>query len=523
MVRVLLAFDCVSRASLLDARALLAAVVEEAGAVHDFAQVAEAYGLLRENNPNAAWGLLEPLAGKIVDPDERLVFSELRLRAAAGARRYARALEAAEELLAEAPSDMQSSLQARVRELFAYAPKAELTQSLASFELAPPDESALSRAREWLRKMLREQLVTVALREKDADLARRLLDSAPAALRSGVSGSRLVEIAGGGLSVPLILGRSIGVAFALGSSNDRRRSASLAAGLADGLGLPESARQSGGVRLVARDDAGSNAHTAEALRELAADGVLLLVAGVNEESAEAAAHFADEHEIAVLLMHAPSSNLSQFRHAFVLGEGAEREQAAMDAELSRRHLVRVARLGGGGEDCDAALLSASGPRFAVEDWRRARVMAVLVLGSAACASDVARDLRGAAFAPWLALGLEASEYDTALDAPRARFALGAGSFPGVARSARGADPASPAVDWYEALGHDAALLAVRALTGFPDARVDDGRAVHELHGRAERALATAEAALWTSDSRRFSENHRMSRTLTILSPSSASR
>ena len=36
---------------------------------------------------------------------------------------------------------------------------------------------------------------------------------------------------------------------------------------------------------------------------------------------------------------------------------------------------------------------------------------MLVLGSAACASDVARDLRGvSAFSPELALGLEAAEF-----------------------------------------------------------------------------------------------------------------
>ncbi len=520
MVRVLLAFDSVSRASLPEAHAFLAAVVEQSGSVHDFARVAEAYALLRGNEPNAAWNLLDPLAGKIVDPDERLVFSELRLRAAAAADRFGRALQAAEELLAEAPLEARGSLQATVQELFRQAPKRELAQNLARFELASPNDGAFSSARDWLRKMLREQLVTIAIREKDADLARRLLDSAPAALRSSASGSALAEIAGGGPSVPLILGRSIGVAFALGSSDDRRRSASLAAGLTKGLGLPEAAKKPGGVRLVAHDDAGS---TVEALRELAAEGVALLVAGMNEDSAEVAARFADEHEIAVLLVHAPRSPISQFRHAYVLGESSEREQAAIDVELARRNLVRVARVGRGGQDCDSSLINAGGPRFAVEDWRRARVSAVLVLGSAACASEVTRDLRAASFAPWLVLGLEASDYEFAADAPRARFALGAGPFPSVARSPVDENAALPPIDWYEALGHDAALLSERALAEFPDGRVDDGRAVRELHGRAERSLATAEAALWTSDSRRFSEDHLLRRTLTILSPSSTPR
>ncbi|HEX3851978.1 MAG TPA: hypothetical protein VHW01_13495, partial [Polyangiaceae bacterium] len=507
MVRVLIAFDSVSRGDLTDARVLIAQVREHVGAVNDFAQVAEAYALLRESKADAAWNVLEPLAGKIVDSDERLVFSELRLRAAAAARRYGRALRAAEEALSEAPLEAQSSLEDIVRELFRNAPKADLVQSLATFERASADEGATSKAREWLRKMLRERLVTIAVREKDATLARSLLDSAPAALRTSQSGSELLGIAGGGKSVPLILGRSLGVVLSLGNPEARRRSASVAAGLARGLGLPEAADKPGGVHLISHDDGGSSSGTVEALRELASEGAAILVAGVDAESAEAAARFADENEIPVILLQVPATGTSATRHAFVLGESAVSEQTAIDAELSRRNLLRVARVGPGGEACDVPLLNAGQPRFSVAEWRRDRVSALLVFGSAACASDVARELHDTGFTPLLALGLEASEFVYSSDAPRQRFALGAGSFPHAVRLDAAASAALPPVDWYEALGHDAALLAQVALEGFSDGRVDDGRVVHELHVRAERALASAQAPLWTSDSRGFSEAH----------------
>ena len=520
MVRVLVAFDSVSRGDLTDARVLIAQVREHVGAVNDFAQVAEAYALLRESKADAAWNVLEPLAGKIVDPDERLVFSELRLRAAAAARRYGRALRAAEELLSEAPLEAQSSLEDTVRELFRSAPKADLVESLATFERAETDDGATSKARVWLRKMLRERLVTIAVREKDAALARSLLDSAPAALRASESGSELMGIAGGGKSVPLILGRSLGVALSLGSSEARRRSASVAAGLSRGLGLPEAADRPGGLHLISHDDGGSSSGTVEALRELASEGAAILVAGVDTESADAAARFADENEIAVILLQVPTPGTSPFRHAFVLGESAVSEQAAIDAELSRRNLLRIARVGRTGEACDAALVNAGQPRFSVDEWRRDRVSALLVLGSAACASDVARELRGVGFSPLLALGLEASEFVYSNDAPRQRFALGAGSFPHTVRLDAAIGSALPPVDWYEALGHDAALLAQVALEGFSDGRVDDGRAVRELHARAERALGAAQAPLWTSDSRGFSDTHVLTRALTIVSPNS---
>jgi hypothetical protein len=520
MVAVLIAFDCVSRGALSEARALIAGVREDVGTVNDFAQVADGAILLREGNPGGAWDVLEPLAGKIIDADERLVFGELRLRAAAAAQRYARALQAAEELLAEAPVETQSALQETVRELFRSAPKADLVLGLSNYDHAEPDEDAISKAREWLRKMLREELVSIAVRDKDALLARRLLDSAPAALRASESGSALVGIAGGGRSVPLILGRSIGVALSLGDADERRRSASLVAGLARGLGLPDAAEEPGAVHLISHDDGGSSAGTADALRELAAEGAAILVAGVDAESAQVAARFADENQIAVMVVQVPGAESRPLPHAFWLGESSRAEQAAIDGELRHRDLERTAGVGAAGVACDAPLLSAGSPRFPIEQWRRDRVTALIMLGSAACASDVARELRAASFSPLLALGLDASEFVYESDAPEARFAVGAGRFPSAKRADPATNPALPPVDWYEALGHDAALLAKGALEGFPDGRVDDGRVVRELHARAEQALGTAQATLWTSDSRGFSNAHVLSRALTIVSPNS---
>lgn len=517
MVRVLIAFDCVSRGSLLEARVLLASVREQVGAVHDFAQVGEAFALLREGKPDAAWSALKPLAGKIVDPDERLVSSELALRVAIDAHRYTRAVGAAEELLAEAPPEVRSSLEDMVSGLFQRVPKAELVESLARFDQTEPEASLASSAHVWLRKMLRERLVALAVREKDAGLARQLLDSAPAALRSSDSGAQLAGIANGGQSAPLILGRSLGVVLSLGSAEVRRRSASLAAGLTRGLGLPDALSKPGGVHLISQDDGGTPSGTVEALRELSAEGAAILVAGVDPASADVAARFAEENGIPVVLVEVPSSVPGPFREAFVLGVSPADEQAAIDAELSRRKLQRIARVGRAGEPCDSAAASAGSTRFPVDQWRRARISAVLVLGDAACAGDALRELRGVGFSPELALGLEASAFVYAAEAPRQTFAIGAGRFPIAKRPDADANSALPPVDWYEALGHDAALLSKGALEGFPEGRVDDGRAVRELHARAERALGAAQASLWTSASSGFSAEHVLRRSLTIVS------
>ena len=519
-VRVLVAFDCVSRGALQDARVFLASVREQVGAVHDFSLVTEAYAQLREGKPESAWSTLEPLAGKIVDSDERLVFSELRLRVAVDAHRFKRAVAAAQELLTEAPPETRSSLEDMARDLFQRAPKLDLLESLQDLDRAEPDDSVAAPAREWLRRMLRERLVALAVREKDAGLARRLLDSAPAALRTSESGAKLAGIASGGQAAPLILGRSLGLVLSLGNAELRRRSASVAAGLARGLGLPDALSKPGAVHLISQEDGGSPAGTLEALRELSAEGAAILVAGIDVASTEVAVRFSQDNDIPLLLVEFPNTALGSLRGPFVLGQSTVDEQAAIDAELSQRRLQRIARVGRAGESCDVAAPSAAARRFSVDEWRRERVSAVLVLGSGACASDVAGELRGVGFSPALALGLEAAEFVYSDDAPRHSFALGAGLFPSPKRPDARDNPALPPLDWYEALGHDAALLSMAALDGFPDGRVDDIRAVHELHARAERALSTARASLWTTQARGFSEAHQLPRTLTIVTSES---
>jgi hypothetical protein len=74
-----------------------------------------------------------------------------------------------------------------------------------------------------------------------------------------------------------------------------------------------------------------------------------------------------------------------------------------------------------------------------------------------------------------------------------------------------------APSWDAALGHDAALLASAAIADFALERVDDARAVSELHRRAQKNLATVRAALWTTEKKGFEGRRRLERKLTIAS------
>ena len=129
--------------------------------------------------------------------------------------------------------------------------------------------------------------------------------------------------------------------------------------------------------------------------------------------------------------------------------------------------------------------------------------ALLVLGDADCARDLAGEVKSAGERWVLALGLDASLAYGTLGVPT--LAPAAGTYPANA----------PPGGWYEALGHDAGLLAARALEALPPAGVVRGDEVEALHDKARDALAIADAELWTSKARSFGGGRSLPRELGV--------
>jgi hypothetical protein len=165
--------------------------------------------------------------------------------------------------------------------------------------------------------------------------------------------------------------------------------------------------------------------------------------------------------------------------------------------------------------------SAGAARFPVQIWKRDRIDALLLLGDASCARDAVSELAGAGVRPVLGFGLECAELLTALPTQHARFAVGAGAFPMRDGAPEGMkrwrERTGRAPTWASALGHDAAMLASAAVADFALERVDDARAVSELHRRAQQNLARVKAALWTSERSGFEGGRRLARTLSVVS------
>lgn len=526
LVRVYLAWVDIQKGQLAQARALVASTQGgPAGSARDFAVVTDAAIYTRQGAPARALALLLPLRGKIIDPEERVMFGEQLVRAALGAKRYLSAIDYMLDWLAAAPGEDRELVQAQVKSLLKDTPPAALESSLMDLEKKRRNvvsDSAHASARDWLRGWLSDRLTRLALERHDPKLAERLLHEGPPALRVGRRGDQLAELAASGTVLPRVAGRTVGLVLSLGSADARRRSAEVAVGMSRALGLPQSAALPGAVRLITRDDGGKSADTGRALAELAGDGATILVAGVDADAAARAARYAERAAIPVIVLSGAPADAATHRFAFFLGTDPKAAFDALSAALKQRGVTAPALVGPGGVPCDVTAAAAGQPRFPVEKWKHDHIDALELMGDRECARDAIAELSRVRVHPLLAFGLESAELFGSPERAPARVALGAGSFPvrdgasGPPSLERWTKKAGAAPGWYAALGHDAGVLSAAALANFPLRRADDKRVVAQLHAEARRRLAAASAELWTSSQSGFAGAQSLRRRLQIL-------
>ncbi|HEX9619779.1 MAG TPA: DUF2379 family protein [Polyangiaceae bacterium] len=509
VVRVYWAFVLVERGALLRAGQLLVEVQRRGvGATHDYAELVHAAILIRRGEPERATALLERLDRRLVDAEQRLVHAHLSVSALTAAGQYARAVVSMRDWLALWPLERGAQVQENVVERLDALPTSALLEGLS--ELAPEagDKTAHENATRWLVKRLRDRLFEVASAARDETLAKALLAIPRPELLTSVQRAALSRVAVGGRVAPRVAGRFVGLALSLGSTRARTRSAEVARGLMRGLGLPASESEPGAVRLVTRDDAGDAARVPEVLAALAGEGAVVVVAGVDAESAVAAARFAESAAIPVLLVFdVPAGAGGSF--AFNVAPRPNADVTQLSAALEQRDLTWSA-VGGEEYPCDDSG-SGSLRHFPVAEWKQRRVESLLLLGDEACARRVVEEARAAAFRPLFALGFEAAALYRALEG-RPHLSIGAGAFPD--RLERREPLRTPG--WYELMAADAGTLVKRALVRLPPQRVDDARLVSRLHRLARDELRRAEADLSTTERRGFDAEQRLPRTLRVV-------
>ena len=488
------------------ARAVLEPLLKgESGPRLDFARVAEAAILARSGEARHALSEFDLLDGKLVDLDERFVYGEERARCAFLAGAYERAVEALLAWLVQAPLDRQDRARNTATELLRLAPNAELVHALAVLRRPSGGvtSSDVEMARGWLASTIARQLTELALSRADPDLARRLLDAAPAALRATPEGQRLVALAGGAPKAPAVSGRAVGLLLSLTGPTEQRRASAAAAGITRALGSARAAQGGGaGIDVLVRYD---TEDVDAALAALAADGAALFVAGNDDDTARRASSRAEALHVPILLLRPLEKAPAPQGFTFVLGADDTAAEQALVQALAARGRHELGQVGPGGTSCSIEPSSPGKPRFPLATWKRDGVDALLLLGDADCARDVASELRTARERLVLALGLDAGVVSATLGQPT--LTPGAGSYPANA----------PGGGWYEALGHDAAVLAARALQALPSEGVARQADVEALHGKARDALATVQAELWTSAHQGFAGARVLGRELTIVS------
>lgn len=504
-VRVFLAWAYLERGERQQAEKYLVQTLDgPEGATRDFARVARATLLAREGKTKQALDAFAQLEGLIVDLDERFLYGEERTRAAFAAGDRKVAFDALLAWLAQAPPDRLERARGTAKAELAMVPTSELALALRELGHREKDEAnapELESARVWLTNTIVERLTRLAIERVDGELARRVLDVAPAALRGTPEGQKLVELSTTGTKPPAIAGRAVGLLLDLADATKRRRAAAASAGMTRALGSAGASNDKTRVELIVRTLSG---RVEDELAALAGEGAALFVAGLDDEGARAASVFAEAQGIPVLLFRKPPTAVPATGYTFVLGLGDADIERVLDEALLQKGVQRVERVGPGGLSCESDTSSPNDARFPLGELSKKSVGGLLVTGDAPCARDLALSVRSQKKPFLLGLGLEASETYATLGVPS--LVVSAGGYPKNA----------PPGGWYEALGHDAAVLAGKALQALPPEGLVRGGSVELLHEKARDALAAAEAELWTSEARGFGKARVLPRTLSVL-------
>jgi hypothetical protein len=527
------------------------------GTVRDLYVIARGRLLRHQGAPDAAFDLLRPLVGKMVDPVARSILEEEVTRAAVDAHHDYEAVAYMDAWLRGSPEEERDRSRDKVAAILAELPDSVLENALRAMRASTAGGYGLE-----IQRLVAERIAEVAVAHGDPTLARWLLEPGASAVRiGGDAGVMLGELATSKRGVGEVVGRTIGLLLPTGSATLRHEAADVARGVAWALDLPRTDPQGGdGTRLVTRDDAGDPDRMAIGFEELAGEGASIILAGLDSASADKAVEWAEKANVAVVTLAAPG-RVTPGAFTFVAGQSAKGVLDLLASAIATRRGsdTKVAPVAEGDAersltqsydvhgaiallapvDCDVEPVRAGEPRFPVEAWEHAGVRAWLVAGSADCAGDVMREEGARARGGLFALSLVAS---TTLErVPGAQvIAASAGIIPsaggrslpeaqaGRDGGAGSRDPRELEVQalvarfgggrpsFWTALGRDAAMLARRALSRAPLDSVTGSTAIVQRRQAARDALAAAHQALWTSDADGFQGAHVLPREVRMV-------
>ncbi len=507
--RVYLAWILARKGKLLEAQRLNEAARRgRLGTTRDFATVVEASLLIGHARPQEALKALRALQGKIIDPVERFLATQELVTATMAARLYAECLLYMVDWVEQAPAEREEDVRAGIRSRLYSMPVRVLRRALEDYAQTRKDarESRIQTRgeleNEWLFEQVTERLVSVALDSGDAELAEQVIEQSPE-LNPSDSSEELARLASGGRPEPRVRQDTLGFVLRTADRNAIRRSTQVVAGLSFQLGSD--------IELLSAEDDGGMGAVEEAFAELAAQGASLIVAGVDEPSAAAAARAAQRLKLPTLLL----SEQVTIDGEYFLGIGSSEftQMTFVERALVARQLVPYRVIDSSEAHC---------PVSEVGSWRQEGIATIALLRADDCAERILVACRESRRCPALTFGLFAAPLRATLSPD---WQLRAGGFPWDGTGpqaepqranwrARIGRPPS----WFEALGRDAGVLSQKALRDAEVITSSDAGVVAATHNRLVQVLASSHTSdLWTSQEGRFDESLRLIRQLTLES------
>lgn len=493
MAEVYLAWIALEEGRHDEALARAARAATDPGNARDLATLIEGATLAHRGDASAGLDLMMPLVGKLLDPYARDLLHAEATRAARDAARHSDVVRLFDVWLRDVPEEDRAGVLDTARRALGTIPVGTLERSLV--EMMEEDGAGIAKHSDALMDAILARLAGVALDRNDAALARRLLREEGGIGKLGDRGAALVELAATAEGVPTVSGRRVGLLLPEGSAR-----ASVGAELIDGavgaarptLGEPS--------RFVSRSDGASLDETRAALAALGAEGVAVVIGGVDRASAGRLAEAAEAERMPVLLLAPPDTTPGPFALRFGPDPttGASAALEALHARGARVIAVvgadRPLVVDGGAKvlpplSCPVITGPRAVARFPWEQWRRERVDAILLAGDARCALDLMTEL-GRADTP---LGVGPLAASATLSPPRGSSPARKPRAP-AALATLGCFPSSATRGWWSAVGADALQVALDALSVIPDESTKDQDEVTRRRAAVLRTLASAPAS-----------------------------
>jgi hypothetical protein len=510
------------------------------GSTRDLYTIAEAKLLRMRHEPEAAFDLLRPLVGKMIESRARgLLQEELTLDALESHQPY-EAIAYMDAWLRGATEEDRQAAEAKVAVALAGVPQAALRGSLVAMR----EGGASHGYGVAIGRLVAERLAKAAIEGSDVSLARWLLDvETVSRMLDEETAGQLAALATSKRGIGSVAGRTLGVVLPTSSAGLRDEAADVLRGI---LWALEVARGDGGadaIRLVTRDDVGDGARLVASLEDVAGEGATVIITALDAKTAAAALAWGANQSLSIITLASPPVRPPP-PYGFVVGEDWSAELEVLATALAgpgtggQRPLdvATVADEEDGPSlsavassrvawrppvSCDTALVHAGESRFPVATWAKEGVHSWLVAADPACAAELLLGVGGGGRGT-VALTLEASEI-VERSHPGTRvvsattgvvpLALAPSGDPRVADVRAMTARTGAAPRWWAAVGRDAAVLARQALAELPTDTITDPDGIARRRAQLRAALLGARASLWTSERNGFDEAGVLNRTI----------